>query len=525
MPRRTDGCVARTLRVGGGHRRTARSGRRSGRRSTARMSCTSTATGCSPSWRCCWRAGAGKPVVLTLYGTEIWHYAPKRFGPDLFTRAYQAASAVTFYSERLLGRAGELGLTRRHMQTIYPPVGPQFAWHDDDRAGRGARSRSASRNRHLLVNVKRLHPLAGQRFLIEAMNEVIRTHPDTRLVICGTGALLDGAAGSGAVGRRRASRHVCRARRQCRRGALLRRRRSLRAAVAARGAADRRGRGARLRHAGRLRRQPRRPRAERRVRPRRGDRAAGAAAAARARDRRPSCWTSAGRPGRRATRSSGSSGRAASPAIPSALRGRDGEGARHDARPRARARRGGAGGASAAPSRWRSSTADRRRCTSTSTSRRRVASSPGSTPRSATRTPAGRSRGPAETLTIDLADLDRQVDWRLDVRVRGARAGGAPNPDLALLRRRRARAHPRDAASTTRTSRSRSRRGRRSGAGALDARLVDVRARTVRSAGARRDARRADARAEPRSSCRRGRRLPASRWRPPRSVRRWRCSG
>jgi hypothetical protein len=29
----------------------------------------------------------GKPVVLTLYGTEIWHYAPRRFGLDLFTRA------------------------------------------------------------------------------------------------------------------------------------------------------------------------------------------------------------------------------------------------------------------------------------------------------------------------------------------------------------------------------------------------------------------------------------------------------
>jgi hypothetical protein len=35
-----------------------------------------------------------------------------------------------------------------------------------------------------------------------------------------------------------------------------------------------------------------------------------------------------------------------------------------------------------------------------------------------------------ETLTIDLDDLDRQVDWFLDVRVRGARAGGAPNPEL-----------------------------------------------------------------------------------------------
>ena len=131
-----------------------------------------------------------KPVVLTLYGTEIWHYAPKRVGPDLFTRAYQAASAVTFYSERLLARARELGLTRRHMETIYPPVGPQFAWHDEVTQA-DVRESLGITNRHLLVNVKRLHPLAGQRFLIEAMNEVIRTHPDTRLVICGTGALLD----------------------------------------------------------------------------------------------------------------------------------------------------------------------------------------------------------------------------------------------------------------------------------------------------------------------------------------------
>ena len=31
-------------------------------------------------------ARARKPVVLTLYGTEIWHYRPRRFGPDLFTQ-------------------------------------------------------------------------------------------------------------------------------------------------------------------------------------------------------------------------------------------------------------------------------------------------------------------------------------------------------------------------------------------------------------------------------------------------------
>ncbi len=132
----------------------------------------------------------GRPVVLTLYGTEIWHYRPKRFGPDLFTRAYHAASIVTFYSERLLERARELGLTRRHMETVYPAVGSRFAWHDAQ-AQAAARAGLGITNRHLLLNVKRLHPLAGQRDLLEAMNDVVRVHPDTRLIICGTGALLD----------------------------------------------------------------------------------------------------------------------------------------------------------------------------------------------------------------------------------------------------------------------------------------------------------------------------------------------
>ena len=133
---------------------------------------------------------AGKPVVLTLYGTEIWHYQPKRGGVDLFTRAYHAASAVTFYSARLMARARELGLTRRALHVVYPPVPATFAWHDD--AGRdAARAALQVHDRHLLLNVKRLHPLAGQRFLIDGMADVVRDHPETRLVICGTGALLD----------------------------------------------------------------------------------------------------------------------------------------------------------------------------------------------------------------------------------------------------------------------------------------------------------------------------------------------
>jgi glycosyltransferase involved in cell wall biosynthesis len=131
----------------------------------------------------------GKPVVLTLYGTEIWHYEPKRFGPDLFTRAYTQAAAVTFYSQRLRERAGELGLHRPRSYTIYPPVAPSFTHHDAP-AQQGERRTLGLTEANVLVNVKRLHPLAGQRYLLEAMPAVIREHPDTRLVICGTGALL-----------------------------------------------------------------------------------------------------------------------------------------------------------------------------------------------------------------------------------------------------------------------------------------------------------------------------------------------
>jgi glycosyltransferase involved in cell wall biosynthesis len=131
----------------------------------------------------------GKPVVLTLYGTEIWHYRPKRLGPDLFTRAYGNADAVTFYSRRLLERAAELGLKRPRCYAIYPPVASSFTFHDRmaQQAERQALGISAG---HLLVNVKRLHPLAGQRYLIEALPGVLREYPDTHLVICGTGALL-----------------------------------------------------------------------------------------------------------------------------------------------------------------------------------------------------------------------------------------------------------------------------------------------------------------------------------------------
>ncbi len=131
----------------------------------------------------------GTPVVLTLYGTEIWHYRRRRFGPDLFTRAYREADAVTFYSERLFERAKELGLGRPGCRVVYPPVAKAFAHHDPEAQQRERRALGIDAD-HLLVNVKRLHPLAGQRYLLEAMRGVIAARPRTHLVICGNGALL-----------------------------------------------------------------------------------------------------------------------------------------------------------------------------------------------------------------------------------------------------------------------------------------------------------------------------------------------
>lgn len=133
-------------------------------------------------------ARAGKPYVLTLYGTEIWHYRPKA-GLDLFTRAYRGAAHVTFYSHGLQTHAVKLGLARHQTSVVYPPVADEFTFHDAG-AQLSARNALGLRQRHVLVNVKRLHPLAGQRYLLEALGEVVRTHPDTRLVICGTGPLL-----------------------------------------------------------------------------------------------------------------------------------------------------------------------------------------------------------------------------------------------------------------------------------------------------------------------------------------------
>jgi glycosyltransferase involved in cell wall biosynthesis len=134
-----------------------------------------------------WAGRRRMPYVLTLYGTEIWHYRRRR-PIDPFTRAYQRASRVTFYSQGLLDRARAEGLDRAGLSVIYPPVSEAFAAAGEE-TRRAAREGAGIHERFVILNVKRLHELAGQKFLIEAFARLARGRRDLRLVICGTGPM------------------------------------------------------------------------------------------------------------------------------------------------------------------------------------------------------------------------------------------------------------------------------------------------------------------------------------------------
>jgi glycosyltransferase involved in cell wall biosynthesis len=134
-----------------------------------------------------WAVRNRKPYVLTLYGTEIWHYR-KRWPFDPFTRAYRRAGRVTFYSRRLLERARSLDLDRPGLSVVYPTVGRAFA-PADERTRAAWRAELGITEPLVLLNVKRLHELAGQQYLLDAFARATRGRSDVRLVICGTGPL------------------------------------------------------------------------------------------------------------------------------------------------------------------------------------------------------------------------------------------------------------------------------------------------------------------------------------------------
>jgi glycosyltransferase involved in cell wall biosynthesis len=129
------------------------------------------------------------PYILTLYGTEIWHF--KRRRPiDPFARAFERATAVTYYSRKLMEHAIEAGLRHPRGQVVYPAIGTSFVPRDDD-ARESLKAALGIKERRVILNVKRLHELAGQQYLIEAFARIARGRSDVRLVVCGTGPLRD----------------------------------------------------------------------------------------------------------------------------------------------------------------------------------------------------------------------------------------------------------------------------------------------------------------------------------------------
>lgn len=123
------------------------------------------------------------PFLLTHYGTEIWHYTPRRIDPFLWMN--ENAAHVTYYSRLLLERSIELGVVPKRSAVVYPPVDRRFRYPSEDERQQARRELGVEGP--LLLNVKRLHPLAGQRFVVEAMPAVLSKFPDAKLVIAGEG--------------------------------------------------------------------------------------------------------------------------------------------------------------------------------------------------------------------------------------------------------------------------------------------------------------------------------------------------
>jgi glycosyltransferase involved in cell wall biosynthesis len=124
------------------------------------------------------------PFVLTHYGTEIWHYRRRALDPFLWMN--ERASTVTYYSRLLLERSLELGIAPRDPVVVYPPVDERFRAPSREEKQDARRALGIAEG-PVLLNVKRLHPLAGQTFLLDAMPDVLRRHPGTKLFIAGEG--------------------------------------------------------------------------------------------------------------------------------------------------------------------------------------------------------------------------------------------------------------------------------------------------------------------------------------------------
>ncbi len=128
---------------------------------------------------------ANRPFILTHYGTEIWHFRRRR-PVDPFLWMNDKASHVTFYSRLLLERSLELGVAARRRSVVYPPAEKRFRVFSPEEREQARQDLGIGKG-PLLINVKRLHPLAGQRYLVEAMPEILSRFPEAQVWFAGEG--------------------------------------------------------------------------------------------------------------------------------------------------------------------------------------------------------------------------------------------------------------------------------------------------------------------------------------------------
>ena len=128
-------------------------------------------------------AQQGKPYVLTHYGTEIWHHDGKN---RAFRTLNQRAAHITFYSAGLLARARELNVPIREASVVYPAVDLMFSPLGPPER-EAVRAPLVGSGESLLLNVKRLHPLADHQTLLRAFALLDPALFRAKLVIAGSG--------------------------------------------------------------------------------------------------------------------------------------------------------------------------------------------------------------------------------------------------------------------------------------------------------------------------------------------------
>ena len=125
------------------------------------------------------------PTIVTLYGTDIWHFDPARH--RRFAAVVGGAAERVFYSRALRDRAVDLGLATPDAPVIYAPVDEMFQRPPD--TDRAAIRKALGVDGTLLLTVKRLHQVAGYEDLLKAFAIIAPRLSDARLFIAGAGEL------------------------------------------------------------------------------------------------------------------------------------------------------------------------------------------------------------------------------------------------------------------------------------------------------------------------------------------------